>query len=114
MQHGQNGYRLCFKEKIYAVRELVKKRSAHATLYQRKLPRIIFDSTEDESQFIKELTTKTRSLIFIPKSCCLDVEFGLRLDGETSNHESGYRLRSLSSMSARTSDQTLPAEGLAR
>jgi hypothetical protein len=57
MQHGQNGYRLRFKEKIHAVRELVKKRSAHVTLYRRKLPRIIFDSPEDESQFIEELST---------------------------------------------------------
>jgi len=54
MQHGQNGYRVRFKEKIHTVRKLVKKRSAHITSYHRKLSRIIFDSPEDESQFIEE------------------------------------------------------------
>jgi hypothetical protein len=74
---------------------------------------VIDDATEHMREFTKKSYAQAGSLIFVPHSGSLDIEFRLRLDNKPSGHPSHQRSRNLRSMSERTSIHDRPTPGFA-
>lgn len=113
VQHSQDIDTFVADQEIHTIGEVAKQRTMHAVVHTRKLSGVLDDATEHMSEFVKEPYSQTVSLVFIPKSCSLDIEFRLRGNDKMQSHPSSYRSRNLRSMSERTSVQDRPALGLA-
>ncbi len=88
-------------------------RTVHSFLQTRELPWILDNAMKHVIEFVEELPSQTRPLVFIPHSGSLDIEFRLRLDEKPPGHPSDQRWRNLRSMSDRTSVHDRPTPGSA-
>ena len=114
MQYSQDMDTLVADNEIHTtIGKVPKQRTVRRFFQTRELPGILDNAMEHVVEFVEELPSQTRPLVFVPHSGSLDIKFRLRLDKKLPGHPSDQRWRNLRSMSERTSVHDRPMPGFA-